>query len=596
MIARETEKTDRRLAAAGLFFIACSFIRLTRHALVTGFSSDDLMNLHRSWYFPLSALVKANLLFFLPSDFIRPMGSVWYRSLYYFAGFHGGPFHAADLAILAANIFLTYSVARRLSGSRLAALIAALLSCYRRNSEPLYFDTGYIYDTLCYFFMFAALLWYIAIRQRNRTPGIGETAGLLALFVCALNSKEMAVALPLVLALYEWLYERRRSLRTLIVMGAMTAVFIIFRTGALAVDDAYRPVIAWARFMQTSGHFLDELFVANSWFTPALVVAFWSALLLIALGTKSKPLLFAWAFIMVTSLPVAFVLPRGASQYYIPTFGCALYAGCALAAIAGWLSRVPLRRINVQSYWIERAAAACLLLAIAWPLYTYYQKIGRHSVYSMSEESPVWMSLAADMRSLRPALPPDARLLFLNDPMLPNVEDMIFLVRLNYDDRTLEVDRGKTLPQMPSVRQMQAYDAVFDYHSGRLTEVPQPRVAIHPAMLEFFDADWKAIDANHPSHPGDRIIAKAADLGPTDPEVSPGQPFPRNPFAELILHPNVRVNGRLAEVPQRFGSPGEVNIYRFDFRLPPQTEAGMAQVQLTVGGQSAPPAAIPVRR
>jgi uncharacterized protein (TIGR03437 family) len=56
------------------------------------------------------------------------------------------------------------------------------------------------------------------------------------------------------------------------------------------------------------------------------------------------------------------------------------------------------------------------------------------------------------------------------------------------------------------------------------------------------------------------------------------------------------VNGRLAEVPQRFGSPGEVNIYRFDFRVPPQTEAGLAQVQLTVGGQSAPTAAIPVRR
>jgi uncharacterized protein (TIGR03437 family) len=325
------------------------------------------------------------------------------------------------------------------------------------------------------------------------------------------------------------------------------------------------------------------------------------------MAARSKPLLFAWAFAMVTALPIAFVLPRGASQYYIPTFGCALYAGCALAAIAGWLShRLRVRATGreayrtapacVRSYWIQRAAAACLLLAIAWPLYTYYRKIGRHSVYSMSEESPVWMSLAAALRSLRPALPPDARLLFLNDPMPPNVEDMLFLVRLNYGDRTLEVDRAKTLPQRPSARQMQAYDAVFDYQSGKLTEVPQSRVAIHPAMLEFFDADWKAIDANHPAHPGDRIIAKAADLGPTDPEVAPGQPFPRNPFAQLIPHPNVSVNGRLAEVPQRFGSPGEVNIYRFDFRVPPQTEAGLAQVQLTVGGQSAPTAAIPVRR
>jgi uncharacterized protein (TIGR03437 family) len=143
---------------------------------------------------------------------------------------------------------------------------------------------------------------------------------------------------------------------------------------------------------------------------------------------------------------------------------------------------------------------------------------------------------------------------------------------------------------------MQGYDAVFDYQSGKLIEIPQPAVAIHPAMLEFFDADWKAITANHPAHPGDRIIAKAADLGPTDPDVSPGEAFPRDPLAKSILHPHVRVNGRLAEVTEQLGSPGEVNLYRFDFRIPAPTEAGMAKVQLTVGGQSAPPAAIPVKR
>lgn len=597
MISRDTGKYDRRLAAAAILLIGCYFFRLTRHALRIGFSGDDLMNLHRSWFFPLRALVKANLLFFLPSDFIRPMGSVWYRSIFHFAGFHGAPFHAADLAVLLANIFLTYAVARRLSGSRLAALAAALLSCYRRNSEALYFDTGYVYDALCYFFMFAALLWYIVIRQRNRTPGIGETAALLALFVCALNSKEMAVALPVVLALYEFLYQQRRSMRTLVVMGAMTAAFIAGRTGALATDEAYRPLFTWARFMQTNSHFLNDLFNLDSWFTPPLVVVFGGALLIAAAIAKSKPLIFAWAFVMATAMPIAFVPPRGASQYYIPTFGCALYAGCAIAGIAAWWGHtVSHRTVPRPPYWAERAAAAGLLLAIAWPLYGYYKKVGMRDVTSMSEESPVWMSLAADLRTLRPTMPPDARLLFLNDPVRAEKEDMIFLVRLTYRDRSLAVDRGKRMPQRPGQRQMQAYDAVFDYQAGRLTEIPQPAVAIHPAMLGFFDADWKPIDVHHPAHPGDHIIAKAAGLGPTDPEVARGEAFPRNPFAESILNPHVWVNGRPARVPQHFGSPGEVNIYRFDFRIPAETESGMAQVQLTAGGQTAPPAAIPVRR
>jgi len=135
------------------------------------------------------------------------------------------------------------------------------------------------------------------------------------------------------------------------------------------------------------------------------------------------------------------------------------------------------------------------------------------------------MSIDAQMRSLRPTMPPDARVLFLDNPVMPNLYDMEFLVRLTYRDRSLMVDCAKVMPQRPSARQMQGYDSVFDYQSGKLTELPQPAVAIHPAILEFFDGDWKHIDANHPAHPDEHIIAKAADLGPTDPEVSPGEAF-----------------------------------------------------------------------
>jgi len=589
--APDTEKSDRNLAAIGLFLIGSYFFLLTRQTLSTGFSSDDLMNLHRSWFFPLRALVKANLLFFLPSDFGRPIGSLWYRSIFYFAGFHGAPFHAADLALLLANIFLTYAVARRLSGSRLAALATALLLSYERRWAPLYFDTGYIYDVLCYFFTFAAMLLYIVIRQKNRAPGIAESAALLVLFVCALNSKEMAIALPAVLALYELLYSRRRAMRLIAVGAIVTVVFMAGRAAAMVANPAYRPEIGWTRFDRTTEHFLNELFVLTDWFTPPLALVFCGALLIAALAAKSKPLTFAWTFTAITALPIAFVPPRDGSQYYIPLFGCALYAGCAISGIAAWLRRI----VRTSPHWIERAAAACLLLTIALPLFAYYKNVGMRDVTSMFQDSPVWMSFAAQMRSLHPAMPPDARLLFLNDPMLPDFYDLEFLVRLNYRDRSLTIDRAKTMPRSPSPRQMQGYDAVFDYHAGKLTEVPLLAVGIHPAILGFFDADWTAIDANHPAHPSEHIIAKAADLGPTDPEVPREEPFPHSPFAQSILHLNLSVNGRRVDVPQHLGSPGEVNIYRFDFRIPPQTEAGMAQVQLSVGGQSAPPAAIAVR-
>ena len=50
------------------------------------------------------------------------------------------------------------------------------------------------------------------------------------------------MALPVVLALYELLYERRRSWRTLIAMGAIAAAFVAFRTGALTENELYRPL------------------------------------------------------------------------------------------------------------------------------------------------------------------------------------------------------------------------------------------------------------------------------------------------------------------------------------------------------------------
>src|ERR1700722_1377634 len=401
----------------------------------------------------------------------------------------------------------------------------------------------------------------------------------------------MAIALPAVLALYELLYPRRRAMRLIAIGAVVTIMFMAGRAASMVANPAYRPEIGWTRFDQTTQHFLNQLFVLNNWFTPPLALVFCGALLVAALAVKSRPLIFAWSFTAITALPIAFVPPRDGSQYYIPLFGCALYAGCAISGIAAWLRRI----VRTSPYWVGRAAAALLLLAIASPMYAYYKKVGMRDVTSMFQDSPVWMSLAAQMRSLRPAMPPDAWLLFLNDPMLPNFYDLDFLVRLNYRDRSLTVDRAKTMPQRPSPRQMQGYDAVFDYQAGKLTEVPLLAVAIHPAILGFFDADWKAIGASHPAHPGEHIIAKAADMGPTDPDVPPGEPFPQSPFAESILHPNLRVNGRWADVPQHLGSPGEVNVYRFDFRIPPQTEAGMAQVQLSVGGQSAPPAAIAVR-
>src|SRR5258708_22250287 len=194
--------------ALATLLIGGYFIVLTKDAVLSFFSPDDLMTIYRSWANSAGALVKANFLFFLNSPFYRPMGSVFYRGMFELAGWNPVPFHIANLFLLAANMWFTYCVARRLTGSRTAGALAALLISYHGRFLNLYFDTGYIYDVVCYFFYFATPAFYLRARSPPRPLKWWELVVLAVLYICGLNAKEMAVTLPIFLAAYEWLYHR----------------------------------------------------------------------------------------------------------------------------------------------------------------------------------------------------------------------------------------------------------------------------------------------------------------------------------------------------------------------------------------------------
>ncbi len=342
-----TRRADRVLAAAGVCTICGYFLLLAWSSLNVFFTPDDCMNLYRSWIYPTSALVKANLLFFMASPFQRPMGSVYYALIYHFTGFHATWFHIVALAFLTANIPLTYAAGRRLSGSRLAATLTALFACYEGRFTSLYFDTGFIYDVLCYFFTLAALLVYIRARQERGKIGVWGAISLMLLFVCGLNSKEMAVMLPLCLVIYEVLYHPPygyspgaitrwiwNEVRLPMGLCLVSMVFVIGRSlgpDTLVTDAMYQPVFTWHRFLETNIGFLNALFAANQRFTTGLALYFWGVTAAAAILRRSRALAFAWLFAITSALPLDFVQPRGGPQYYLPLFGWSLYAGLLIA-------------------------------------------------------------------------------------------------------------------------------------------------------------------------------------------------------------------------------------------------------------------------
>jgi hypothetical protein len=583
------------------------FAVLTKAAFLSYFNPDACMNIYRSWSFPASWLVKANLLFFLNSDFYRPMGSVWYLGIFGLAGFNPVPFIVLNLLVLAANIWLTYSVCRRLTGSREAGALAALLIAYHGGFAPLYFDLGYTYDVLCYFFYFSALLFYIRIRSQGRALNWRQSIACSVLYICALNAKEMAVTLPAVLFIYEWLYQRTslRNLwrwlvadgRAVLVIGVMTVMFTIGRSvgSGLLTIPAYQPVFSWTSFMATSRSFFQQLFFRTAPVSSVVVVLIWLILFAIAWTTKSRALKFAWLFLMLTVIPVAFIQPRGAAQYYIPYFGWVLYAAAALVEGAKrLLARLP------RAARFSSLRATVLFLGVGTAMSFLNARIGWVNVTTVSQEGELSRSVVEQIHHLHPALRPGSKILIRDDPF-DQPHQMLFLIRLSYGDNSLVVGSAKFMQPAPSDAQIAAYDYVFDYRMGRIfasserrPSGPEPAIAIEWGHPSLYHSDWTRITRRHPARTGEVVISMALDLGDTLPPVPHDRPFPSTPYLDVASPVEVRVGGQPAEVLLKIGWPEMMNRYRVDFRIPGNVRRGMAAVEVTCRGATGPPTAIEV--
>jgi uncharacterized protein (TIGR03437 family) len=88
---------------------------------------------------------------------------------------------------------------------------------------------------------------------------------------------------------------------------------------------------------------------------------------------------------------------------------------------------------------------------------------------------------------------------------------------------------------------------------------------------------------------------KATGLGPTGPGVNPGQPFPTDATLQVNSPVAITVNGQHAEVVNGIGWPDQVDIYRVDFRVPPDASSGAATVQMTAAWIVGPSVNIPIQ-
>ena len=451
----ELKPIDRFLFFGGTFFLFAWFGALAGPGLTAWFSGDDLMNLYGAWTAPAWGLLES-----------RPLGTLWYRAIFAAAGFDPLPFHAAAWCILAVNWALTYCLARRLSERREVAAIATLLVSYNARFANLYFDTGAIYDVLCYCFYLAALLWYVRVRQGGALLGARDLTVFLGLFACALGSKEMAVTLPLAAACYEWLYHppHGRQGRGAIAAAAIAVAYTAAKSigpGALAHAPGYRVTLTAAHALANARSYLDHIFYRYDGFTSAGAIALWLGMLAAAILSRSRPLRFAWAFLTFTIAPMLLVDPRGGSAIYICLFGWALYAAWVMVRLTDPLRRFVPGRVKAVAVFL---AAAALL----WPFHRFE---GRFTSQSAMESGERMRSVDQALHRAQPAFRKGSRILFLNDPIRAEVHDLSFLVQLSYEDDSLAVERIRMNP----AADLATFDYVLDYAGQRFLVTRRPR-------------------------------------------------------------------------------------------------------------------------
>lgn len=438
-----------------------------------GFMQDDLMNLYRAWTQPLPDLLLDHLIFFRFSPQYRPTGAIFYRSIFNVFGFEPLPLHVGCAVLLWLCIGVSYWFTREITGSRRVALLAALIHSFHGNFTFLIFNSGMCYDLLCFLFYFGAFAFYVRVRNREKLLNWRQTVAWCGLFILALNSKEMAVTLPVMIGVYELFRHPPESWkgpqlagwvagngRIALIGGVMTAFFIGGRLRAdigLLNIGTYVPDISLSVYLNRSKHFLDGMFYSPGWLTSQVAALMLASGIVLAWWKRNTALRLSGALLMIGVLPVAFIEPRGLEAVFIPTMGAAIFVAILVQNTFDRIWRTPS---------VYRAVALFALTLIS--LSVVHFKYGYRDPEPLLAEGKNLGLVRNELRRLLPTIPRGGRILFIRDPFLEYHHGTTFMLRTMHRDPALIVDRLDQMGFPRAQPDVASYTGVVSFDGGHL--------------------------------------------------------------------------------------------------------------------------------
>ena len=450
---RTIERIDRysRLDAICVVVLIAYFLYFALPARHGGFREDEMMNLWTYWYVgPVQSLF-ALAKFWTPN--YRPGGALYYLPLYHFFGLNPFPYRIVQISILTLSIPLAYYLTRLLASSRSVAFLAVLAFCYHPYVANLVFVGAFIYDVLCGLFYLAALTYYVHIRNNNTPLRPLQLLLFLLLYICALNSKEMAVTLPVIVLLYELLKLPRwpgwdallswtwRCAAPALIAGVITAIYVyskIYGGGSVTRFDAYRPTYSWNNFVTSNTRFVGELLYAPETITPMVLLLLWTVVFIYAFLRRDRMLWLMAFWVVIVPLPIAFLLPiRSGGCLYLLLFGWATIGARAACDLIVFVTN---RTSPSRIARIALVSAFAVLLAV----FTQWENHRLGTVPNMLAVGQKVSHVIAAFDSLR--LQPARRSTVLLKPkeqLFQNKWHPLFIASLVWDDHSLQIGIDK---------------------------------------------------------------------------------------------------------------------------------------------------------
>jgi hypothetical protein len=479
------QKGDQRyLKIACLLLIASYFVAFATDGLGAYFTPDDggnIIHLHEAWEHSLGDTTGAALR--VVTGAYRPLGGIYYLALYRLVGFHPLPFRAVCLSLMLVNLFLAFSVLRRLSGSIEAAVLGSLLMAHHPALLSLFYSSGMIYEILCFFFYFLALLCYLKWREEGIVIlGWKQVTLLLALTACALDSKEMAMTLPATLLLLELTYfpQKWRSWRDIpgfvmhqsrgvLAAALLTASVIgakLLTVNPLGKDPRYHvhsfgSVIDAMRGYQSALVYLD---LYRGGLSTVGLLLLWTGLATLAVAFRSRAMKFGLCLIITTSAPILVIEPRGGYMLYLPLMGWALFFGSCFAEVGDCLI------VPTAPEGLRIVRLACVILAGTAIVYGHAALLAP-LIPQIHREHEGARRIVAQLRELHPRLDSDSFLLLKNDPLPPGW-GLAFFTQLAYANPDILLERTSMMDRPPTPTEITLYDHIFVDDGIRLREVP----------------------------------------------------------------------------------------------------------------------------